>query len=120
MYPASDSCLFVRPVARPAASSGGQPVCGGRCHWPAWRARTVRYVYWGVLIGPGTGCAPPIAPAGESESSGSDSADGSALRGSADRPCFHPELGDFDISCLTEAELAAVLADSDRDGKNNL
>lgn len=37
-----------------------------------------------------------------------------------DRPCFHPELGDFDISCLTEAELEAVLSDYDNDGRNNL
>ncbi|MGE0481768.1 MAG: hypothetical protein AB7Q17_14980, partial [Phycisphaerae bacterium] len=36
------------------------------------------------------------------------------------RPCFHPELGDFDISCLTPEELAAVRADSDNDGRTNL
>lgn len=40
--------------------------------------------------------------------------------GDPDRPCFHPELGDFDISCLTEAQLAAVLSDYDKDGRNNL
>jgi len=37
-----------------------------------------------------------------------------------ERPCFHPERGDFDTSCLTREQLAALLADYDNDGRSNL
>ncbi|MGE0478978.1 MAG: hypothetical protein AB7Q17_00775, partial [Phycisphaerae bacterium] len=55
---------------------------------------------------------PPAAPAADSTAL--------ALNNERSRPRFHPELGDFDISCLTPEELAAVRADSDNDGRTNL
>ncbi len=38
----------------------------------------------------------------------------------SERDCFRPEDGRFDTSCLSDAELAALLSDMDNDGASNL
>lgn len=60
------------------------------------------------------GCA-PVDPAGEEPPSQSN-----RIIVDGERPCFHPERGDFDTSCLTREQLAALLSDYDRDGRSNL